>query len=1323
MKNGTKALMTSVLLTLSAAGFGQVYDMASGHRPHSVTMSRSYRQGEVLVKFHTESGVRVRKKANGRFGSVSAPGMNSVFKKLGVGEIEELMPLTGHIVSKKRMKAYNGQTIEDKDLSQLYLLRYDNTEKIPVEAAVEILSELEDIEFAEPNYIVYTTDDASSYTSEPLYGQQGYLQNVKIPELWAVPTTNVLGRRPVVAIIDSGVDIEHPDLAANIWTNEKEENGSDGFDDDKNGFKDDIHGWDFVNQTGKIRDNNGHGTHCAGIAAAVGDNGIGIVGANPDALIMPVVVMQSNGSGDIATIVKGIDYASANGADVISMSLGGYTHSIAEEQALAKAYAKAVIVAAAGNDCLPINPERKCGFCGEYGQPSFPAAFNFVLGVQADDAFGLFTNYDDDGPLFSQFNEEKLYNYELSAPGVELISTYPGGRYKILSGTSMACPLVAGLVSRLIQNKEYSSKEILFGDLIQTTDTYVNAIAAYNLKDENRHPFLSMISYRIDDSKSDNDGRPDAGDEIWIYPTIRNEWGQASNIQLSISVGDNEDPSLVEFIEPEVEFGGELSSYAKLETVNPLKIRLSDDIVDGRLVRLLISATCDNISEVKPTEIVLKVENGVELGGTQRENITLHPNVHYIVTRNWGIPKDVMVTVEAGTTLKIKDGVGISNYGIINFKGAPDNMITITKGDNDLGYIGGFLNDNANFINFNNVIFDNLHGITFDGHTYEHCIIRNCEITSAYFSREGTFFDCNIYNNLLSGETYFSDDASFSECNIHDNEFSLGVGLGKTKRFCHSNYIGNSVYSEVGVTPGVTQLEESNCYGNYYEALGGYYSIMYDTTEPEIAYLSECYLGTSSEEVAYESILDEVDNIGWGHVDVWQMSKSAYVNAPGCVDYIEVDGYDPQDQADEIPPIGVGKHKIAVGFNRAMDQSVIPTITFGVRPPYTQKSVDMDGYWFDPYTYIANFTIDGRSASDGLNRIRVTDYKQKGSDFEMPMEAYRYNINIQAAGSMSTGMLARAGVGKVSLSWETDDEDFADLMGYNIYRYTRQNNEDGTLGESLDTIQINQTIIESVENGEGSFIDYDVVPGTTYFYFLREIGTDLTQHDVSNTVAATPLTATKGDANGSLAVDVADIMTEIAYLANENPQPFVFEAADVNNDLTINILDVVGTLQIITNPAMQSMAKEEEETVRCWLEDGRLFMDTPVAVGGVQVRMNANPDAQMKIGTDLRGMELLNAQISDECKIFLAYSMSGVSVAPGIHELMSVDENLDITDIVLCTPRGTNLNVEFAATGLQDVHDTTQYANGQSAVYNLQGMRVNDNYKGIVIQNGKKYLR
>ena len=123
-------------------------------------------------------------------------------------------------------------------------------------------------------------------------------------------------------------------------------------------------------------------------------------------------------------------------------------------------------------------------------------------------------------------------------------------------------------------------------------------------------------------------------------------------------------------------------------------------------------------------------------------------------------------------------------------------------------------------------------------------------------------------------------------------------------------------------------------------------------------------------------------------------------------------------------------------------------------------------------------------------------------------------------------------------------------MGFNVYRYTEGNEENPT--------RINQEIVD-VETTE--YTDYEVTPGTTYYYMYKVLSTDLKEFDASNVVAATPLTSTKGDANGSGDVDVADVITTVNYAAGQEPKPFIFEAADMNTDQAIDILDVIGIIK------------------------------------------------------------------------------------------------------------------------------------------------------------------
>ena len=654
----------------------------------------AYREGEILVKFKADGAVQMRASRKAKFATSQVNAIDALFAELGVDSVEQLMPMTGHKNVGRRVRAYNGSEVEVKDLSKLYRLTLRADKAQDIQSAIERLKAQEEVEFAEPNYIVYTmalpyqdedipTADSATYVNEPLYSQQWGIPAINLPQLWNKPKKST--KRPVIAILDTGVDIEHPDLAANIWTNTTEANGISGQDDDANGFKDDIHGWDFINQTGNIRDFNGHGTHCAGIAAAVGNNGIGITGANPDALIMPVTVMQSNGSGDVATIVKGIDYAAANGADVISMSIGGYFYSLAEEQALGRAYANAVIVAAAGNDHISISDVKPCLFHGS-GR-CFPAAFSFVLGVEASEnaqgSLASFSNYDPDGPIYSEFSEDQQYNYELRAPGVQIISTFQGGRYKILNGTSMACPLAAGAISRLIQCKETLSKELLFGDLIHTLNGNMDILSTYNLSESARTPELAIVTINsIDSLDGDSDGQADAGETLEIYPILKNAWGQAENIRFWMKTGFDiqgdwvwDDTTLVQHLQDTAYFGKPLSSYAKAKSLNPYRIKISPDCADGRVITMTFYAICDNAADTLRQKIAISVENGVELGGMIDADVTLYPNVHYVINKPLALLSGVTLTIKPGTKILFTGSGGVSVSGTLYAVGTPDSMI------------------------------------------------------------------------------------------------------------------------------------------------------------------------------------------------------------------------------------------------------------------------------------------------------------------------------------------------------------------------------------------------------------------------------------------------------------------------------------------------------------------------------------------------------------------------------------------------------------------------------------------------------------------------
>lgn len=358
-----------------------------------------------------------------------------------------------------------------------------------------------------------------------------------------------------------------------------------------------------------------------------------------------------------------------------------------------------------------------------------------------------------------------------------------------------------------------------------------------------------------------------------------------------------------------------------------------------------------------------------------------------------------------------------------------------------------------------------------------------------------------------------------------------------------------------------------------------------------------------------------------------------------------------------------------------MDTLVTPMLAMGVRPPYTQHGISEDGHWNAEGTiYTAYLTIDGTTVTDGLNRIYVANAKDD-EHFEIPYENQRFNVQVSAAGSLSAEFMATPGLGKVDLEWNNNEVDFEDFLGYNMYRYTIVD----TLGTHSDTLMLNTSLIQDT-----LFTDYDVLPGHRYYYYYKVLRTNLTEGVASNVVTTVPLTATMGDANGSMAVDVADVVSIVSYLTNGNPQPFIFEAADVNADGNIDILDIVGVINIIMNRGELPDALPVA-TAYYSIENGILFVDTPIELGGVQFVLNGIDSQDIEVLQALEGFEQVKADVSDGT-LFMAYSMSGKRLPAGKHALLRIGEGT-INSIALSDPEGHNVLAIFSGTGVEE-HET-----------------------------------
>jgi len=311
--------------------------------------------------------------------------------------------------------------------------------------------------YAEPNYILHAL--VTEEEPAPEAGAWG-VSKIQAPEAWK---TGVKGEGVVVAVIDTGVDYTHPALAGKVWMNEKEIAGNN-LDDDGNGFIDDVYGYDFANKDGDPKDDHSHGTHCSG--TIVGDK----VGVAPKAKIMAIKFLDKNGSGTLAAAVEAINYATLMKANVMSNSWGGGGFSQTMADAIKKAQdAGIVFVAAAGNE---YNDNDK--------RPTYPATYDGVIAVAA-------TDDKDAKASFSNWGATKV---AVAAPGVKIYSTVIDGKYASYSGTSMACPHVAGmsalLLSKGIPAAEVKQKLIDSSDLIDSltgksvSNGRVNALKAVN---------------------------------------------------------------------------------------------------------------------------------------------------------------------------------------------------------------------------------------------------------------------------------------------------------------------------------------------------------------------------------------------------------------------------------------------------------------------------------------------------------------------------------------------------------------------------------------------------------------------------------------------------------------------------------------------------------------------------------------------------------------------------------------------------------------------------------------------------------------------------
>ncbi|MBN1517504.1 S8 family serine peptidase [Candidatus Sumerlaeota bacterium] len=1078
---------------------------------------REYFSGAVIVKLKS-SAITARSQGDPKSMISAAPSLQPVMREVAARDGERLFHFGDQ--STRRLNA-SQQALDRLSFVYRVALKPDVDEL----AAADIFMQSSDVEYAEPLYVYrlcFTPND-------PLFSQQWHLHNtgqykledadIDAPEAWDI---NQGSANPVIAIIDTGVDMAHEDLANQIWINSAEQPGDangdgrpgvSGFDDDgdglidedsqgrqpgdsgytndlsgdddENGYVDDYYGWNWIDENNNPTDDNGHGTHCAGIAAAETDNGAGIAGVCPNARIMPLKAFQSNGTASNEDIALAVEYAWRNGAQVISMSFSGPESSLVED-ALALAYSQAVLVAAAGNG-------------GESEGYRYPAHYSFVIGVGASDV-----DWDDEHGVYEEVIAEftNTLNTDICAPGVNIRSTLPGDQYAAWSGTSMATPIVAGVAGLLVSEKTggFWGPDLYQGQIINCSDQIVEKIvypvvlgyARPTLVQERRidavqvltntpAPMLTIESTLIDDSVAgDGNGLADSGESFDLIVTLRNQYGNAEGVTATLSTSD----SMAIITDAQSSYGNIGPSASDDNSDDPFAVQISSEAGNNRVIILNLSVEASNSSVALMQSIEMTIQRGTEVSGELTTDTTWTSSNLYIVTSVVHVPNNIKLTIEPGTTVKFNEDTYIRLDGTMEAMGTTESMILLTANT-----------DSPSFSYWNGIQIGPDHPASL---ILDCCIVEYAVYTyDAYQGHDYGSIEitrCILRNNRYGIGYHGLDigtDATVRQCIITDNYQSGLMDVRKTDqtRKIEGNLVMNNGFgpSIAGfVTAGISlcYIEESspgsfifkdNAFFNNRYALtcsGGTNGVSVD--------VSNNYWGTTDTAIIDEVILDYYDTFLWLIFDYTPILDKPSNIAP------------PYAYRVDLFPSSVISAETAtfnVLFNKPMNTQIQPIVTFGPEEPYTQHPVT-DGEWITSTTWRGEYPIT-IFTGDGIHNIRIAGARDAELNFEAPTVDH-FQFEIDTVGLSGVNLQASGEAGRVDLSFQPVEE--PDLAGYNIYR--------------ADTAGGTYAKLNSAVVVDNAYSDYTAPEGVTKYYQVTAVRTDFTESDPSDTASAAALDGT-----------------------------------------------------------------------------------------------------------------------------------------------------------------------------------------------------------------------
>lgn len=997
--------------------------------------------------------------------------LNARLARVGARSVERLFPF----VRTARAVPAVGR---DVDLTRLYRLRL--APNADIARVVEELRSDSSVAYAEPDYlarIIATPND-------PEFANQWGLSKIDAPSAWNTTTGS---SDVVIAVVDSGIDSSHPDLAGQLWTNPGEITGN-GIDDDNNGYVDDVSGWNIFGNNADLSDTTGHGTQVAGVIAAATNNNTGVAGVCWNCRLMIVKVMQIGGIANYSDIAAGVLYAAQKGAKIINLSLGGNSDSATLKAAIASASSTAVIIGGTGND------NSSAAF--------YPAAYDdFVLAVAG-------TTQTDTKVGTSNFGTW----VDVSAPGEIITTTFSGGGYGSASGTSMSAPFAAGLAALLrSQFPGWPANEIR-GQIIQTTDnidsinpTYVGKLGSGRINAQKAmvttpSPLIRFVDYA---GNGQINGSLKVGTTVPLAITLRNDWKNVASINATLSTSSTD----VSITKASASWGAIASGQSVANNSDSFQVTVPAGKY-SLAIPFALNIVADGVNSTFAFTATTESQ-AVNVGGILTSNTMWTNDRVYIATSNVIVRSDITLTIQPGTVVKFNPGVLLNVRGSLVADGTLSQPIRFTSnaanpapgdwGGPCYGGYGGSIcfdvgartasyDTNDNYQSgpiIRNAIIEYGKGINLDGSVpfiSQNLIWKNSGEFIIYKGASGPNSRLVITRNrFLSNRGRFDLSNSFimSQNLIANNSSDGQLIFGAYPVYSNPNNIisntitGNSTNNYPGSN--ACGVDTILCPFQYHDT--------------PIGLTSNNILGnhSSSDVAVYTDPHGSISVAGnfWGTTDPSAVSSRIY-DAYGWLTWTPflaqpeptAPAFLYQLSLNPSSPVGIQQVTFNLSFSAPMDQSINPVVTFGATSPYTTYATIDNAQWLSSTQWRATYDITSL-VPRGTYTISVSG--AKGVDGMDILTDTRFGFIVDYAGQITdqtppntptisaTGKTGDASF--VQANWSAVDPD-SSIIGY---RYAI-----GTAPGSTDIVNWTATTATSISRS-----GFGLISGRQYWIAVQ----------------------------------------------------------------------------------------------------------------------------------------------------------------------------------------------------------------------------------------------